>query len=358
MVLILLYGRRGFPFTPKQVCRLAYEMAQSEGRRGFSPIKNHAGRTWFKYFLCRNPEVKAKMSQNLSIFRAMGANKVQINKFFDELRDWIRMWKLEYSPNSVWNVDECGLGDVPKSQKVVGVTGERPFQTVADEKAQNTTLLNYISAGGVAMKPMIIFKNAAIKKEWREAAPSGYFLRASSSGYINSKIFFEYGEEFVKFLKRANILQGKNKVLLLMDLHKSHLFNYKFMKMMKDSNVEVCGFPAHCTHLVQPLDDTPFAQFKKEWQKELMSLNRFLCGHRMTRQQFFRCFIPAYQAGLTPEAIRSGFRNCGIFPYDRNVPKLKNIGPSTVFDKCKWKLGSYWLFFLSCRVFIVVDLPV
>ena len=70
-----------------------------------------------------------------------------------------------------------------------------------DEKAQNTTLLNYISAGGVAMKPMVIFKNAAIKKEWREAAPSDYLLRASSSGYINSKIFFEYGEEFVKFLK-------------------------------------------------------------------------------------------------------------------------------------------------------------
>ena len=178
-------------------------MAQSEGRRGFSPIKKRARRTWFKYFLRRNPEVKAKMSQNLSIFRAMGANKVQINKFFDELRDWIRMWKLEYSPNSVWNVDECGLGDVPKSQKVVGVTGERPFQTVADEKAQNTTLLNYISTGGVAMKPMIIFKNAAIKKEWREAAPSGYFLRASSSGYINSKIFFEYGKEFVKFLEKS-----------------------------------------------------------------------------------------------------------------------------------------------------------
>ena len=66
---------------------------------------------------------------------------------------------------------------------------------------QNTTLLNYISADGVAMKPMVIFKNAAIKKEWREAAPSGYLLRASSSGYINSEIFFKYGEEFMKLLK-------------------------------------------------------------------------------------------------------------------------------------------------------------
>ena len=204
-----------------------------------------------------------------------------------------------------------------------------------DEKAQNTTLLSYISAGGVVMKPMVILKNAAIKKEWREAAPPGYLLGASSSGYINSKIFFEYGEEFVKFLKWANILQGKNKVLLLMDLHKSHLLNYDFIKMMIDNNVEVCGFPPHCTHLVQPLDDTPFECFKTKWQKELMVLNLYLCGHRMPRQQFFRCFIPAYQADLTPDAIRKGFQNCGIFPCDRTVPKLKNIWSSTVFDRCK-----------------------
>ena len=52
-------------------------------------------------------------------------------------------------------------------------------------------------------------------------------------------------------------------------------------------------------------------------------------------EQFFRFFIPAYQAGLTPEAIRRTFKNCGIYPCDRNVEKLKNIGPSTVFDKYK-----------------------
>ena len=87
-------------------------------------MKKRADRTWLKYFFHRNPQMKAKMSQNLSIFRAMGENKVKINQFFNELRDWITNWKLEYSPNSIWNVDECGLGDVPKTQKVVGVTGE------------------------------------------------------------------------------------------------------------------------------------------------------------------------------------------------------------------------------------------
>ena len=52
-----------------------------------------------------------------------------------------------------------------------------------------------------------------------------------------------------------------------MDLHKSHLFNYDFMKMMKDNNVEVCGFPAHCIHLLQPLHDIPFAAVQDRMAK-------------------------------------------------------------------------------------------
>ena len=99
-------------------------MAVRERRTGFSPIKKCASRTWLKYFFRRNPQVKTKMSHNLSICHAMGANKVQINKFSDQLKYWLTKWKLDYSPNLIWNVDECGLGDVPKFQKVVGVTGE------------------------------------------------------------------------------------------------------------------------------------------------------------------------------------------------------------------------------------------
>ena len=74
------------------------------------------------------------------------------------------------SPNHIWNVDESGLGDVPKPQKVIGVTGERSFQTVSGENLQQT-LVTYISAGGVAISPMVIFKASRVKDEWREAAP-------------------------------------------------------------------------------------------------------------------------------------------------------------------------------------------
>ena len=86
-------------------------------------------------------------------------------------RRWIHQWGLQYQPNHIWNVDECGIGDVPQTHKVIGVVGERLFQTVSVEKAVNTTLLTYVNAGGLYVPPMVIFKASRVKPEWREHAP-------------------------------------------------------------------------------------------------------------------------------------------------------------------------------------------
>ena len=121
-------------------------------------------------------------------------------------------------------------------------------------------------------------------------------LQPSETGYINAKLFYKYGEYFIKFLKESHILTGNKEVLLLLDMHKLHFFNLDFMEYMKANNVEVFSFPPHCTHVLQPLvDDLPFAFFKNEYQKELLIMNK---------TQFFRFLIPAYTQGLTLEAIR------------------------------------------------------
>ena len=215
-------------------------------------------------------------------------------------------WGLEYRPNLIWNTDECGVSDVPKSRAVVGVTGEWTFQMVCNDKGENTTIVSYVSAGGVAMPPFIVFKCAKVKKEWREAAPSGYYLQKSDTGYINSDLFYESAEKFVEFLKEKKILVGEDQALLLLDLHRSHLFNLKFLEYMKANRVEVCSFPPHCTHLMQPLDNSPFGSFKIEYQKSLLRINRLLYGQKMSKATFFRAFVPAYSTAMSPEIIRKG----------------------------------------------------
>ena len=127
----------------------------------------------------------------------MAANPTQISSFFTQYKDWVDQWVLEYLPNSIWNMDECGVGDVPKPTAIVGVTGERCFQTVSWEKPTNTTIVSYVSTGGMTMPLLVILKAAKIKPEWREAAPSGYMIKGSQTGYINIKFFQAYGEQFL-----------------------------------------------------------------------------------------------------------------------------------------------------------------
>ena len=179
-----------------------------------------------------------------------------------------------------------------------------------------------------------------MKTDWHDAAPSGYFMKASDTGYINSSLFSKYGERFVEELKERHLIDKNKKIMVLLDLHKSHLFNYDFMQLMKKNNIEVCGFPPSCTHMLHPLDDLPFANFKKVYQRELPYINWLLCGHRMSKQQFCRVLVPAVEEGLTPEAIRKRYKNCGIYPLNPKAEKLRNIHASDVFDRCKCSLGG------------------
>ena len=134
------------------------------------------GRLWLRGFYKRHPEIRSKVSVNLSIARAISANPTQISHFFNQYKEWVANWGLEYLPNNIWNVNECGVCDVLQPSTVVGVTGKCSFQTVSGEKPTNTTIVAYISAGGMTMPPLVIFKAARIKPEWCEAAQTGYMI--------------------------------------------------------------------------------------------------------------------------------------------------------------------------------------
>ena len=237
----------------------------------------------------------------------MVANPVQVEKLFLLLKQWVRQWKIEYKPNNIWNIDEIGITDVPKERRVIGVVCECAFQTVADEKGTTTTLASFISAGGLHVPPMIIFKARRVKDIWWKAAPSAYFVHCSDTGFINVDLSVDYGEKFIEFLKERHLSGPDEKHLLLLDLYSSHIFNVKFMRLIREHNIEVCAFPPHCTHVLQPLDDGPCAVLKKKYQQELLSFYFDVAGIKMSKAQFFQVLIPAVTEAFKAENIRKGY---------------------------------------------------
>ena len=77
-------------------------------KKGVFTRKKAAGRAWLQGYLDRHPKLRKKLAANLSIARAMSANPVQVNKFFELYQKWLKDWKLELSPNHIWNVNESG----------------------------------------------------------------------------------------------------------------------------------------------------------------------------------------------------------------------------------------------------------
>ena len=115
----------------------------------------------------------------------------------------------------------------------------------------------------------------------------------------------------------------------------------------------------HCTHIIQPLDDVPYAALKKRYQKELITYNFKIAGAHMTRSQFFRVLVPAFTQAFIPENIRKGFENTGIYPINPKAKKVQELGPSAVTDKCKSivEVGHWMLYhYVSFRYLLAVEI--
>ena len=278
------------------------------------------------------PDLKKKNAKNLSLHRASCATSHQVAKYFRLYQELLNQFNLLYKPFNIWNIDETGIPDIRKEQHVIGVKGEQCSQTVSDEKPTNTTLLTFISAGGMVMPPMLIFKGSKVDTEARDASPSGWSVRNSKTGYINSKLFAEMGEKFVAFLQEKN-LHKNGKHLLLLDSHSSHSFNLHFMCYMRGHGVEVMCFLPHCTHLMQPLDDVPFAALKKNFQQEILEYNFKHSGRRISRVDFFRVLVPAFTCAMSDRNIKVGFEHTGMYPVKPLAPKLQRTWPSLVNEK-------------------------
>ena len=106
--------------------------------------------------------------------------------------------------------------------------------------------------------------------------------------------------------------------------------------------------PPHTSHILQPLDSTPFAQFKHNWQAKLLEWN-FAIGEKfLANQYFFGVFWPAWQESMSVGNIQSGFHKIGIFPMNINaIPKTK-YAPAQVTDSKKILSNSFGLQDFMC----------
>ena len=155
-------------------------------------------------------------------------------------------------------------------------------------------------------------------------------MAATTNGYITKSKFHEYAIQFVLSLKRNGLLDRTH--LLIIDSHKSHVYNYPFLQYMLSNNIQVMAIPAHCSHIVQPLDNVPFACFKRSWEKHLDNWNFQHLGALLNKANFFTVFNRAFYSSMSESNIKAGFKNTGIYPVNYEAIPTSKMAPSYVTD--------------------------
>ena len=279
---IIEFQRAGFPITVPKLRILAWQYDHLNSINAFAKDKK-AGHTWAKFFLHRYPHIRVCKAINLSKAQARAANEPKIKKWFKEYAEVLQKLHIE-SPEYIWSWDETGVQTVPKEELYLGEVNEPLYSFVSADQGEMSRVLSFVNAVGCVCPQLVIHKGQQVQANWSDSMSHFIKLAATSKGYILKHQFYQYGIHFVQYLAKISHLDHPH--LLIIDSHKSHIYNLAFFEEMKENNIHIMAIPPHTSCIFQLLDSTPFAQFKCNWQARLLEWN-FANGAKFLANQYF-----------------------------------------------------------------------
>ena len=171
--------------------------------------------------------------------------------------------KLTNKPREIYNADETFVPLNETKEKAVTLKNTRSvfFQSLGT--TEHITMLCAASAFGTALTPMIIYPNGFPGGQYKFGGPDDAMYAKSASGWVDSKLFFEWVKHI--FIPFAN---PKRPVLLVIDVHKSHL-KIKCIDLARSNGIILLCLRPHTTHPLQPLEVSVFKSLKAHFSTAL-----------------------------------------------------------------------------------------
>ena len=154
-------NNRFLGFTKADLRKFAYELAVANNRPNCSfpeswNIGKSAGKDWLYSFITRNPSISLCQPEATSLSRAAGFNQIEVDKFFDLLRELYT--KFHFTSSQIYNVDETGVSKQRKShERFLLQRGRNVGKVVSQERGKNVTAFCCMGAAGQFVPPMLIF---------------------------------------------------------------------------------------------------------------------------------------------------------------------------------------------------------
>jgi hypothetical protein len=253
--------RTGYPISPA----LALEMAETICCQRYqlskqAPHRRPIGKRWLDRFRIRHPEIQGVWTRQIESARYTALNNTTVQGWFDAVTDLYIQYR--YPPERIYNMDESGfaVGASQSSRALVNIR-EKSSWKVIKGRQEWITAIECVSAAGIAIPPLLIFKAEHTNTSWIPAgAPLDWRFSTSNSGWTSNSHAFEWIRTVFEPYTRPVSLEERR--LLTMDGHSSHI-TAALIAFCMDNAIDILILPPHCSHVLQPLDVSIFSPLKK-----------------------------------------------------------------------------------------------
>lgn len=309
---LILCASWGFPLT---LFDLRIIVKAYLDRRGLTVSKfadNLPGLEWAKSFMNRHRNsLSERLSQNIKLSRAEVGPET-IRSFFDNLKKEIE----GVPPSNIVNYDETNLTDDPGRKKVVVKRGSRYPERIQNSSKSSTSLMLAGAADGTILPYYVVYKSKHLYDTWITGGPDRCRFNRSKSGWFDNVCFEDWFTNVIlPYMRR---LDGKK--ILIGDNLSSHVSAHVIEKC-EEANISFVLLPPNSTHLTQPLDVAFFRPMKSYWRQIIDHWRMSAEGRRcptIPKDVFPRLLkeLNLKLSSAQAENIKSGFRKCGMVPFD------------------------------------------
>jgi 4-hydroxybenzoate polyprenyltransferase len=274
--------------------------------------ENPLGKNWITGFKRRNPQVQTMMGTRIENARFDCATPEAINQFYNTLQHTKTTHKVIDA--NIWNMDECGTAiRASTNSRVMADSRKRRTRCKALGNRKWVSIIECISALGMKITPLVIFKGASVQAQW---FPVSNIPRWHYTHSINGWTSNQHGIDWLKrvFAPQTAPDNPNEYRILICDEHGSHV-TVDFIYEAYLHKIQVVFLPPHTSHILQPLNLTVFSNIKRQYRAEVEALNMLDNDLQIKKRHFIECYNKA-RCSLTPGTIINGFRCTGIVPFD------------------------------------------
>lgn len=223
-------------------------------------------------------------------------------------------------PELLWCTDEKGFNDEAlNGLQVLSCASCKQANGAVSRGLRHVTVLSCVSAAGEAAPPAVVMSSKSFHPDWQILWPEAHFAY-SERGSVTKLSFVELmANAFCKHIRQTLRLEGW--AVLIMDSGGGQMgmhMTMEFALLMWNNDVDVYVLREYHTRALMPLDREPHRAMSRAWTA---ARREFCIAHGSPIASPFQA-LPivrsAWLKGTTPQAILSGWKACGISPYDPN----------------------------------------